>query len=428
MGQRARQGVRAVARSAVALLSVAALVATGYGWWVYRDLSGQIVTSDVLGPPSGSGGASGQPEEFTALLVGIDSRTDANGEPLPPEVLAELRAGEDEGQLNTDTIILLHVPAEPDAPAVAVSFPRDSYVPIAGGRGEHKINSAYRRGMDDAREALEAQGLTGAELERGAREAGRRTLVATVQDLAGVTVDHYAEVNLAGFVAISDALGGVPVCLRNPVREPLSGVDLPAGPQTVGGADALAFVRQRHDLPDGDLDRIQRQQAYLAGLAQRLISAGTLTDPERTSRLVAAVSDHVVLDRGWDLERIAAQLGRLSGTDLRFETIPTLRPDLRTPADGIAVEIDAAQVRRFVQQAFAGDAGPSGAAAAPTRRPVAPAAATGPLDAPRGAATPAPTPGPIPTGPISTGPTSTGPTPAGPTPPGPITSGGLTCV
>jgi LCP family protein required for cell wall assembly len=347
---RPRAAARGAGRAIVALLAVGVLVVTGYAWAVYRDLSGEVVTGDVI---DGEAPAPTADQPLTALLVGLDSRTDAAGRPLPPELLEQIRAGEDEGQLHTDTIILLHVPAGPAAQAVAISFPRDSYVPIAGGRGPHKINSAYLRGMRDAEDALAAQGIGGPELDRLSRDAGRRTLVSTVESLAGVGIDHYAEINLAGFVEITDALGGVPVCLNAPVRERRSGVDLPAGPQVVDGGDALAFVRQRHGLDGGDLDRITRQQAFLAGTARRALSAGTLTDPARVDRLLRAVTRHVVIDESWDLDRLAAQFGRTSGGDITFRTIPTGRPDLRTPADGIAVEVDPEQVRGFVRSVLA---------------------------------------------------------------------------
>ncbi|GAA3231866.1 LCP family protein [Pseudonocardia petroleophila] len=335
-------------RGVAALVSLAVLATTGYGWSVYRQVSDTLVTSEALGDQA----PAGLDSEFTALLVGIDSRTDASGDPLPPAVLAELRAGEDEGQFNTDTIILLHVPAGSVASASAVSIPRDSFVEVAGGLGRHKVNAAYRRGMAAAEDALTARGLTGPALERATREAGRRTLVDTVEALTGVTVDHFAEINLAGFVEITEAIGGVPVCLNNAVSEPRSGVDLPAGPQVVSGGDALAFVRQRHDLPDGDLDRVTRQQAFLAGLARTALGTGALADPARVEALVATVTRYVVLDRGWDLDRLVAQLRRASGGDIAFRTIPTGRPDLETPVDGVAVEVDPDAVRAFVTGLF----------------------------------------------------------------------------
>ena len=230
-----------VARGLAAALSLALLAGSGYGWSVQRELTDNVVTSDVIDTPEPT-----EPEApdrpFTALLVGLDSRTDAAGNPLPPDLLARLRAGVDEGQLHTDTMIVLHVPAGRNARAVAISIPRDSYVVLAGGRARHKINSAYGRATARAEDDLAEQGVTGPDLDRRARDAGRRALVATVQQFTGEQIDHYAEINLAGFVEMTDAIGGVPVCLRNPVAEPRSGVDLPAGYQTVQGADARAVV------------------------------------------------------------------------------------------------------------------------------------------------------------------------------------------
>jgi LCP family protein required for cell wall assembly len=363
----ARRTGRITVRVVTALASAAALVAAGFGWSLQQRVDTAVVTSDsAIAVPR----PTPQGEAFTALLVGLDARTDAHGDPLPPELLEALHAGPDEGQLHTDTIILLHVPADADEQAVAVSIPRDSFVPIAGGHGTHKINSAYRRGMLGAEDALRAQGIAGAELDRRTREAGRRTLVATVQQLTGVAIDHFAEIGMAGFVELTDALGGVPVCLNAPGHDSYSGLDLEAGSHVVSGAGALAFVRQRHGLTDGDLDRIGRQQALAAGLTQRLLAAGTLSDPVRLEHLVSIVTRYVVLDRGWNLEQAVAQLRRLSGDAFTFQTIPTGRPDLRTPVDGIAVEIERDAVRTYVQALM--EPGPEPGAtpsAAPTLTP-----------------------------------------------------------
>jgi LCP family protein required for cell wall assembly len=393
----ARRVGRIGLRGLIAMASAATLAAVGLVWNLQQRIEADAVTSDAIAgtAPTPAG------EAFTALLVGLDARTDAAGNPLPQEVLDALHAGPDEGQLHTDTIMLLHVPAGPDGPAVAISIPRDSYVQIAGGQRKHKINSAYRRGMEQAEQALRQQGITGAELDRRGREAGRATLIATVQNLTGVTVDHFAEINLAGFVELTEALGGVPVCLNQPVEDSYSGVDLPAGRQTVSGAGALAFVRQRHGLQGGDLDRIARQQAFAAGLVQRLTDAGTLTDPVKLDRLVGIATRHVVLDRGWDIDQLAGQLRRLSGDSLAFHTIPAGRPDLQTPVDGVAVEIDPAAVREFVRDQIAATGTATGGGYVGSD-------AGGPA---MGVTTPAATP------------TAT----ASPTPP-PISTSGVTCV
>jgi len=383
---------RVALRTAVATASVATLVAVGLVWNLQHRLEVGRTTSSAAVPDAAPTPVG---ESFTALLVGLDARTDAAGNPLPQELLDALHAGPDEGQLHTDTIMLLHVPAGDDGAAVAVSIPRDSYVPIAGGRGTHKINSAYQRGKSDAEERLTAQGIAGPELDRRGREAGRATLVATVQDLTGVGVDHFAEINLAGFVELTDALGGVPVCLNQPVRDSYSGVDLPAGPQTVSGPGALAFVRQRHGLDGGDLDRIARQQAFAAGLAQRLTDAGTLSDPARLDQLVDVATRHVVLDAGWSIRDLPEQLRRLAGDALAFRTIPTGRPDLSTPRDGVAVQIDPQAVRDFVtaeidavEAAAAPALGDSGPTAAPPARVAPTGSAAVPPPAPTTSAPP----------------------------------------
>lgn len=282
------------------------------------------------------------------LLFTGYARTDAQGNPLSPRVLAALHAGGDGGQLNTDTLILVHIPAKPAQPTVAVSIPRDSYVTVPG-FDAHKINSAYQRGMLAAKSTLEEQGISGRELDRLARQAGGRELVQTVEQLTGVTLDHYAEINLAGFYEITQAVGGVPVCLTAPAHDSYTGANFPAGPQTVSGAAALAFVRQRHGLPHGDLDRILRQQAYLSGLAHRLLSGDVLTNPGAVAALRQAIARYVVIDPGWHLAGLLEQVRSMSEGAIEFRTIPTGRIDLPTP-DGEAVQVDPEQVQQFVAE------------------------------------------------------------------------------
>jgi LCP family protein required for cell wall assembly len=205
------------------------------------------------GPASGAAPvavASVSPEQ-NILLVGLDTRSDAQGNPLPQAVLDELHAGAGTtGGDNTDTMIVVHIPAG-SGTATAISIPRDSYLAIAGGYSTHKINSAYTYGKHAAATALASHGVSGAALEVQSAAQGARTAILTVQQLTGLTITHYGAVNLVGFAAISQAAGGVPVCLNNPVDDPLSGAVFPAGPQVLQGAQALAFVRQRHGLPLG---------------------------------------------------------------------------------------------------------------------------------------------------------------------------------
>ncbi|MEC3977453.1 LCP family protein, partial [Amycolatopsis sp. H20-H5] len=145
---------------------------------------------------------------------------------------------------------------------------------------------------------------------------------------------------------------GVSVCLKAPVHDTYSGADFAAGTQTLSGTQALAFVRQRHGLPNGDLDRIARQQAFISSMAKTVLGAGTLTDPSKLSNLVTAVQGAVVLDKGWDILSFAEQVRGLSSGTFGFVTIPIQALSLKTPSDGDAVKVDPAQVRDFVRNAL----------------------------------------------------------------------------
>jgi LCP family protein required for cell wall assembly len=329
-------------RTAVALASVAVIGLSGYGWSLLNQAQTHLTTDNVIEhhtPPATAATVphqNGQDTNF--LLVGIDSRTDVHGNPLPPDVLASLHAGPDEGFLNTDTLIVVHVPGD-GGKASAVSIPRDSYVDIAGGYGKHKINSAYEIGMNN---------------HGGSQTEGRKTLIQTVQNFTGVTIDHYAEINLYGFDLISQALGGVPVCLNHAVDDSeYSGAVFPAGHQTLSGVQALQFVRQRHGLDNGDIDRERRQQAFLASAVHQLLSVGTLTSPSKLNAIITAVQNSVVLDQDWNLLQFAQQVQGISGGNITFDTIPIVNITYWTPADGDAVEVDPSQVKAFVQQRFA---------------------------------------------------------------------------
>ncbi|MFI9384266.1 LCP family protein [Kutzneria sp. NPDC052558] len=318
---------------------------TGYAWTTLTSLTDGLTTDNVIKAEKPADGA------VDVLLVGLDSRTDAHGNPLDPKLLAQLNAGPDDGELNTDTLILVHIPNDTSKPAALLSIPRDSYVDIPGGYGKHKINSAYARAMNDKAAELRKQGAGDAkQIVQQSQSAGREELITTIEQLTGASIDHYAEINLFGFSEITQAIGGVKVCLKQATKDKLSGADFPAGEQTISGVNALKFVRQRHELPNGDLDRIRRQQVFMAGLASNVLSGGTLTNPGKLSSLIGAIKNAVVLDQGWDLLGFAGQLKGMTGGGLHFQTIPTGRPDLPTPNDGQAVEVIPSQVKAFVQQ------------------------------------------------------------------------------
>jgi LCP family protein required for cell wall assembly len=308
--------VQRVVRAVATALAVAVVIGTGVAWNNVRSFEDGIF--HMFAPSLGKGGDDGA---IDILLVGLDSRTDAHGNALSPEELAALRAGDEEAT-NTDTIILIRIPNNGKS-ATAISIPRDSYV-AAPGLGKTKINGVYGQTREAKRASLVKAGDSAQDAAVQGTEAGRDSLIRTVADLTGVTVDHYAEIGLLGFALITDALGGVDVCLKAPVFEPLSGADFPAGQQRLDGAEALSFVRQRHDLPRGDLDRVVRQQVVMASLAHRVISGKTLSSPATLKRLEAAVQRSVVISSGWDVMDFVQQMQKLAGGNVAFATIPVL--------------------------------------------------------------------------------------------------------
>ncbi|HUH70738.1 MAG TPA: LCP family protein [Mycobacterium sp.] len=308
--------VQRVVRGLAAALAVAVVIGTGFAWNNVRSFEDGIF--HMSAPSLGKGGDDGA---IDILLVGLDSRTDAHGNPLSAEELATLRAGDDVST-NTDTIILVRIPNNGRS-ATAISIPRDSYV-AAPGLGKTKINGVYGQTKEAKRASLVKAGDSADDAEARGTEAGRDALIKTVADLTGVTVDHYAEIGLLGFALITDALGGVDVCLKDAVYEPMSGADFPAGRQKLNGPQALSFVRQRHDLPRGDLDRVVRQQAVMASLAHQVTSGQTLSSPTTLHRVQQAVQRSVVISSGWDLMDFVQQLQKLAGGKVAFATIPVL--------------------------------------------------------------------------------------------------------
>lgn len=325
-------------RVAVAVLSAVVLILTGAAWRTLDTLTSNLATTGALAGGNAKDGAT------DILLVGMDSRTDAQGKPLSAQEQQLLHAG-DVASTNTDTLILIRIPNNGSS-ATAISIPRDSWV--KGPDGMTKINGVYGGAKDRESQQLAGTSTAPADAEHKSTEAGRKALVNTVQDLTGLTVDHYAEIGLLGFVLLTDAVGGVQVCLKDAVKDSFSGADFPAGEQTLSGPQALSFVRQRHGLPRGDLDRIVRQQAFMASLARKVLTAGTLTNPGKVSDLSNALQRSVVIDNDWNVIGFATQLQGLAGGAVHFETVPVQDPDAMNEAGQSIVKLDPTIVRTFI--------------------------------------------------------------------------------
>jgi LCP family protein required for cell wall assembly len=295
-------------RIVAALLSFAVLLGSGYAWATYRNFTSNITRVNAIANGK-QAGPNIDGADQNILMVGVDDRSNAT-----PQELAQLSTTLDGGSMNTDTMMVMHVPAN-GAKATVISFPRDSWVNIPG-FGMNKLNAAYALGAGASHNV----------------DAGAQLLIQTIHQMTGLTIDHYVQVSLIAFYRISIAIGGVDVCLiaaQNPQTDSdaygsgYSGINLPAGHSVIEGKQALAFVRQRHGLPRGDLDRIVRQQYFLAAAFRKIASAGTLLNPIKLQNLLTAVSSSLKVDKGLDLLKLATQMQKLTAGNVTFSTIPT---------------------------------------------------------------------------------------------------------
>jgi LCP family protein required for cell wall assembly len=339
---------KGLARGLMTLVSVAAVLLTGAGYYVAHGALGGITISQALSPddPRSSG------DNINILLIGLDSRKDQDGNDLPWSILKHLHAGDsDDGGYNTNTLILVHVGA--DQKVVAFSIPRDDWVPFSGvpGYNHIKIKEAYGLTKQYVAQKLANQGASSQkELETKGREAGRAATLRAVRSLTGVPIDYFAEINLAGFYDLAQSLGGVEVCLNHPVSDSFSGADFPSGRQRLDASQALSFVRQRHELDNGDLDRTHRQQAFISSVMQELQASGAFTNLDKLKSLMAVARKDVVLSSGWD-EDMFQRLGSLaSNGNVEFRTLPVVRYD---NIDGQDVNIiDPAAIKAEVASAI----------------------------------------------------------------------------
>ncbi|MGC0415128.1 LCP family protein [Embleya sp. AB8] len=424
-------------RVLVCTLSIAVLLASGVTWYVYRDLTHGMQTSNALDEAKAEA-PKHLDNAVNLLLIGLDSRRDMNGKDLPKKLLQdELHAGSSSevGGYNTNTLILMHIPAN-GGKVTAFSIPRDDYVDIPGTGHKRKIKEAYDNAKYVAENKLAAQGVKDpVELEHKGREAGRAATLRTVQAFLGVPIDHFAEVNLLGFYDIAGALGGVEVCLNGPVKDHYSGADFPAGRQQLNASQALAFVRQRHGLPNYDLDRTHRQQAFLSSVATKLKNGGVFGDVGKMRSLLDVVKKDLVIDNSWDVLDFAQQASNLTGGNAEFFTLPIERYDQIGDQDVNIV--DPVKIKAIVAGAIAHDPAisPSGAAVPPPPPPPSTTAAAGPTGSAPGA-TSSPSATSKRRGTQSTPPPSTVPpppvTPVDPPSTGPqggsVKMGGIPCV
>jgi LCP family protein required for cell wall assembly len=336
------------------LAAALVLAISGFSYFVVKDVSAIGGSHAIVSGPSI--GAQ------NILLMGLESRTDWNGNILPDDVLkalhacnaAEVAAGC--GGNDTNTLILIHIFAN-GGKAVGFSIPRDDWVTFPtsyDGQSTGKIDQAYGLALAAEENQVKAQdpGISQDQLAFEGNEAGRAAEVATVESLTGVHIDHFAELNLDGFYELAKVVGGVEVCLNHPVPyDPYSGFSAKhAGYQHLNAKQALAFVRQRHGLTNGDFDRTKRQQAVIDSVTKELRSDGVLDDLTKLNDLLSVAKQYLITDAGWNLLDFISQMRGLSLGNVTFGTLPEVAPITIDGQD--ANEIDPAQIQQIVQQAF----------------------------------------------------------------------------
>ena len=277
---------RRVRRAVAVVLALVLLVVVG-GGAAYLLFLNHTVTKNVqhraLLPTPGVSGATAAPTKKPAaknaqnlLFIGSDARGGLAG--------------------RSDVIVLMHVAGDRRT-VTLVHFPRDLYVSIPG-HGKDKINAAYAYG-------------------------GAPLLVRTLQDLVGVPIDHVALTNFEGFKNMTDAVGGVNVYVEEPSSGPT--YSFHKGYQQMDGAQALAFVRERKQLSEGDISRGRRQQAFIKALLLKSLSKDVLTNPVRLAQFVDAGTKNLVVDEQYTVSQMrkeALSLRNLRGKDVSFVTAP----------------------------------------------------------------------------------------------------------
>jgi LCP family protein required for cell wall assembly len=305
-GYRRRGGRRWLRpRRILAILAglVALIVVAGVA--VYFSVNSKLTKADVLTPTSFTSAGTNW------LITGSDSRAGLNRKEEN-----QLALGHDISGSRSDTILLLHVPANGTRPTL-VSLPRDSYVPIPG-HGYNKLNAAYAFG-------------------------GPKLLVQTVQNVTGLPISHYMGIGFGGLVSVVNDVGGVQMCLKAPMKDPKAGLNLKAGCQTLNGDQALGFVRTRA-FAEGDLQREQDQRLLIKGILTKMTSAGTLANPFAIVPAANGAASAITIDQGTGLTQLISVAFALKNPVTT--TVPVANPGLSTSV-GSAVEWDHTAATQF---------------------------------------------------------------------------------
>jgi LCP family protein required for cell wall assembly len=329
-----------VGYTAACLVAAVTLATSFYAHKVVAEVGQTEQGIAINGPGSSSVGA------MNILLMGLESRTNFQGQELPNDLLTAMHAGPTGGQ-DTDTLILLHIFAGGQK-AVGFSIPRDdlvtyphaTYLGITQGKIDQAYDYAYNEELQQNSTSNESQN----ERYLQANQAGQAFEIATVESITRVHIDHFVESNLAGFYYLAQAFGGIEVCITPaPAQNGLTGganlMDQASGWNAVkyddynlkqGGtqylhlsaAQSLAYVRDRDSLPQIDLDRTHRQQAVIDYVMWALKHENYFSDFGKLNSLLGTASQYLITDSTFNLLDFATNMRALTSNHMSFTTLP----------------------------------------------------------------------------------------------------------
>ncbi|HEX3964755.1 MAG TPA: LCP family protein [Trebonia sp.] len=341
--------------------------------------------------------------EMNILVMGLESRTNFEGQTLSAQQLTETHSGNeasvaagDVGAQDTDTLILIHIFAGGQK-AVGFSIPRDDVVnfPHAtlDGLTEGKIDAAYDYAYNESLQKTVDTSMSSNQRYLEANQAGQLFEIQTVESVTGVHIDHFVESNIIGFYELAQQFGGIEICIKpapaqgglaaganltdyDPLTDPPSEQATSGNSgfnayndgynRTKGGAQylhlspaqSLAYVRSRDTLPGVDIGRTARQQAAIDYVIWKLKSGGVLTDLGAITTLLSNAKNYLITDSGWNLPDFAGDMNALTGNNLNFTTLPS------APTNNVEVPgypglqsanfIDVPQIQQLVKNAFYG--------------------------------------------------------------------------
>ncbi|WP_394275953.1 LCP family protein [Luteococcus sp.] len=308
-------------RILLALLVLGLVLALG-GVGLYRHLNQNLETVELPTDIQGSQVAlPGLPKGVAQniVVIGTDSRQNPNDCKLG----GSCGDAKIDGDTNADVIMLVHISADHDSMSV-MSIPRDTTVDLPACEGNGHKREAGRDRIN------------------GTLNYGIDCTLRTIHDMTGLPIHHFAMIDFSGVVSLSDAVGGVDVCVNADVYDTYSHLKLAQGDHTLEGVAALQFVRSRHGFGDGsDLGRTVAQHLYLSALQRKLESAGTLLNPQKVYRLADAATKALTVDSGLDsvghLAQVVTTVGRVPSSSTAFLTLPTApnpnNPNTVVPAE-----------------------------------------------------------------------------------------------